>query len=135
VTYTPLLAETANATLSIRSPGAGGAVLSLTGQGRSPANLVAVGNQDFGTANIGQAAASDPRNDFTWSLRNDGDLATGSLQISNSNPTDFAIATDGCNGQSLLGTPAALFRSGSVRERRAPAAGIWSCTTRRTVRT
>jgi hypothetical protein len=103
VTFTPLLAEAANATLSIRSPGAGGAALAISGQGRSPANLVAEGNRDFGTANIGQAAATDPRNDFSWSLRNDGDLATGSLQISNSNASDFAVAADACNGQTLAG--------------------------------
>jgi hypothetical protein len=103
VTYQPLMAVPANATLSIQSPGAGGAALSLSGQGRSPANLVAIGNRDFATANIGQAAATDPRNDFTWSLSNDGDLATGLLQVSNSDAADFAVAADGCSGQLLLG--------------------------------
>ncbi|HKO93630.1 MAG TPA: choice-of-anchor D domain-containing protein, partial [Polyangiaceae bacterium] len=103
VTYRPITPEAADATLSIQSPGAGGAALSLSGQGRSPANLVAVGNRDFATANLGQAEATDPRNDFTWSLQNDGDLATGTLQVTNSNPTDFALAADACNGQSLPG--------------------------------
>jgi hypothetical protein len=103
VTYSPQAAEAVTATLSIQSPGAGGAALSLTGQGRAPANVVAEGNRDFGTASIGSQAATDPRNDFTWTIQNSGDLSTGTLQTSNSNPTDFTVIDDGCNGQSLAG--------------------------------
>jgi hypothetical protein len=103
VTYTPQAAEAVTATLSIQSPGAGGAALSLTGQGRSPASVVAEGNRDFGTASIASPTATDPRNDFTWTIQNGGDLPTGMLQTTNSNPTDFKVVTDGCNGQSIAG--------------------------------
>ena len=103
VTYSPQVAEAVTATLSIQSPGAGGAALSLTGQGRSPASVVAEGNRDFGTASIGTATATDPRNDFTWTVQNGGDLPTGRLTTTNSNPTDFALVSDSCNGQSLAG--------------------------------
>lgn len=103
VTFTPLSADAVSATLSIQSPAAGGAALSLTGQGRSPANLAAPGNQDFGTANIGQTAITEQRNDFAWTVTNAGDLASGLLQVTNSNPADFTVAADGCNGQSLAG--------------------------------
>ncbi len=99
--FTPLSGEAVSATLSILSPSAGGAALTLSGRGRSAANLVAVGNQDFGTANVAQAALTDPRNDFTWTLSNQGDLASGSLLVTNSNGTDFNLAADACNGQSL----------------------------------
>ena len=103
VSYTPQAAEAVTATLSIQSPGAGGAALSLSGQGRSPASVVAEGNRDFGTASIGSQTATDPRNDFTWTIQNGGDLPTGVLATSNSNPTDFAVVSDGCNGQSVAG--------------------------------
>jgi hypothetical protein len=103
VTYSPQAAEPVTATLSIQSPGAGGAALSLTGQGRSPASVVAEGNRDFGTASIGSTTATDPRNDFTWTIQNGGDLPTGMLQTSNSNPTDFVLVNDGCNRQSIAG--------------------------------
>ncbi|MEO8178234.1 MAG: choice-of-anchor D domain-containing protein [Deltaproteobacteria bacterium] len=103
VTYTPQAAEAVTATLSIQSPGAGGAALSLTGQGRSSASVVAEGNRDFGTASIGTPTATDPRNDFTWTIQNSGDLPTGTLQTRNSNPTDFPVVNDGCNGQSVAG--------------------------------
>jgi hypothetical protein len=103
VTYTPITAEAANATLSILSPGAGGAALPLTGQGRSLPNLVAVGNRDFGSANVGQKTPTVATNDFTWTLTNDGDLPTGSLQLSNSNTTDFTVNPDACSGQPLAG--------------------------------
>jgi hypothetical protein len=103
VTYTPRAAEPATATLSIQSPGAGGAALSLAGQGRSSASVVAEGNRDFGTASIGSQTATDPRNDFTWTIQNGGDLPTGTLATTNSNATDFAVVNDGCNGQSVAG--------------------------------
>jgi hypothetical protein len=103
VSYTPQAAEAVTATLSIQSPGAGGAALSLSGQGRSPASVVAEGNRDFGTASIGTATATDPRNDFTWTIQNGGDLPTGTLATTNSNPTDFAVVEDGCHGQSVTG--------------------------------
>jgi hypothetical protein len=103
VTYTPRAAEAVAATLSIQSPAAGGAALSLTGQGRSPASVVAEGNRDFGTASVGSQTATDPRNDFTWTIQNGGDLPTGTLQTSNGNPTDFRVVNDSCNGQSLAG--------------------------------
>ena len=103
VTYGPQAAEAVAATLSIQSPGAGGAALSLTGRGRSPAGVVAEGNRDFGTASIGSQTATDPRNDFSWTIQNGGDLSTGTLQTSNSNPTDFRVVNDGCNGQIVAG--------------------------------
>jgi len=103
VTYAPQAAEAVAATLSILSPGAGGAALSLTGQGRSPASIVAEGNRDFGTASTGSQTATDPRNDFSWIIQNGGDLPTGTLQTSNSNPTDFSVVNDGCNAQSVAG--------------------------------
>lgn len=84
------------ANLTVQSPGAGRAGMQLTGRGRQPASLSGTGNRDLGRANVGQDALTQPQNEFTWTLNNQGDLPTGTLTVQNDNPTEFTISNDSC---------------------------------------
>jgi hypothetical protein len=98
VTFLPTASGVFNGNLSVTSPGAGSTGLPLDGQGRSPATLSATTAQSFGTANIGQEALTEERNQATWVVANEGDLATGSLTFTNSNMAEFEVSANGCAG-------------------------------------
>jgi len=103
VRFTPAdnLPQAAN--LSVQSPGSGRAGLQLTGRGRQPAALSATGNRDLGRANVGQDALTQPENEFTWTVNNQGDLPTGTLAVENDNGAEFAIRDDSCSGSAVPG--------------------------------
>ncbi|HTV22590.1 MAG TPA: choice-of-anchor D domain-containing protein, partial [Polyangiaceae bacterium] len=91
------------ASLSVQSPGAGRAGLQLSGRGRQPPLLSATGNRDLGRANVGQDALTQPQNEFTWTVSNQGDLPTSTLGVANDNGAEFAIRDDSCSGSAVPG--------------------------------
>lgn len=91
------------ANISVQSPGAGRAGLEIRGRGRSAALLTAVGNRDLGRANLGQDALTQPDNEFTWNVNNEGDLASGTLQVTNDNAPEFEVRNDSCNNAQIAG--------------------------------
>jgi hypothetical protein len=103
VTFTPNDDLPQMANLTVQSPGAGRAGLQISGRGRLSASLLATGNRDLGRANVGQDALTQPQNEFTWTVNNQGDLPTGTLAVQNDNPDEFPIRNDSCSGSSLLG--------------------------------
>jgi hypothetical protein len=104
VRFTPDTSLEVIASLSALSPGAGQTGLEIRGRGRLAANLVAsAGNRDLGRANIGQQTLTQPANQFTWTVTNTGDLASGVLSVANDNPTEFLVSNDTCNQQSVPG--------------------------------
>ena len=102
VTFSPIDSEQIAANLSVQSPGAGEAALPLSGRGRVASNLSATGARDFGVATVGQMIVNDG-NQFTWTVTNDGDLASGSLQVVNTNPAEFIVSNDTCSNVSVPG--------------------------------
>jgi hypothetical protein len=103
VVFTPTTSLAAAANVSVQSPGAGRAGIELSGRGRAKATLAATGNRDMGRANIGQDAPTVPENEFTWTVTNGGDVATGALVVTNDNVQEFAVSADGCVGVELAG--------------------------------
>lgn len=103
VAFTPDDSTQVAANISIQSPGAGRAGLEIRGRGRRAALLTAVGNRDLGRANIGQDALTQSSNEFTWTVNNEGDLASGSLQVTNDNAAEFAVRNDSCNNAQIPG--------------------------------
>jgi hypothetical protein len=75
----------------------------MRGRGRLPATLTATGNREMGRANIGQDALTQPQNEFTWTVNNGGDLATGTLALQNNNPAEFEVRNDGCSNAAIAG--------------------------------
>jgi hypothetical protein len=111
------------ANLTVQSPGAGRAGISVSGLGRQPASLSATGNRDLGRAYVGQDTLTVPQNEFTWTVNNLGDLPTGTLALENDNPTEFAIRNDTCSGAALAGRASCdmtiRFRAGAAGNRSA----------------
>jgi hypothetical protein len=103
VSLAPTDSLSAAANVSVQSPGGGRAGIAVTGRGRQKAALSATGNRDLGRANIGQAALTAPENEFTWTVNNTGDLATGALALANDNPTEFGVTADTCTGLTIAG--------------------------------
>lgn len=103
VSLTPTDSLAAAANVSVQSPGGGRAGIAVTGRGRQNAALSATGNRDLGRANIGQAALTAPENEFSWTVNNTGDLATGALALANDNPTEFEVSADTCSGLVIAG--------------------------------
>lgn len=104
VTFVPVTSEQVSVNLSVQSSGVGETSLALIGHGRSPASLAAAtGNRDFASANVAQDALREPSNQFTWVLTNEGDLATGPLQIQNDNVPEFVVSNDTCSNASVAG--------------------------------
>jgi hypothetical protein len=103
VSFTPAdnLLQVAN--LSVQSPGSGRAGLQLSGRGRQPAALSATGNRDLGRANVATDALTQPENEFTWTVDNQGDLPTGTLVVDNDNGAEFVIRDDSCSGSVVPG--------------------------------
>lgn len=89
--------------ISVVSPSAGQAGLEIRGRGRAAAALVATGNRDLGRAIVGQEALTQPENQFTWTVNNQGDLATGVLSVANDNQAEFEVSNDTCNGATIAG--------------------------------
>ena len=103
VTFTPTSSDPIAANLSVQSPGAGETALSLSGRGRAAPNLTATNTRDLGRANVNQEALREPANQFTWTITNEGDLDSGALAVTNTNPTDFLISDDVCNAAAVAG--------------------------------
>jgi HYDIN/CFA65/VesB family protein len=103
VTFAPINSDAVTGSLSVQSPGAGETAVSISGRGRSAPHLGATGNRDFGVGIVDQQAINEAANQFTWALTNDGDLATGALQITNANPAEFVVSNDTCTGLSVPG--------------------------------
>jgi hypothetical protein len=103
VTFTPTTSELLNVNLSVQSPGAGETALSLSGRGRTAPSLTATGNRDFGSANVNEQPLTSPSNQFTWTVRNDGDIETGALAVENTNGAEFIVSNDACANVSVPG--------------------------------
>jgi hypothetical protein len=103
VTLTPTDSFAAAANVSVQSPGAGRAGIAIAGRGRQKAALAATGNRDLGRAYVGQAGLTAPENEFTWTVSNTGDLATGALALANDNFTEFVVGADTCSGLTIAG--------------------------------
>jgi hypothetical protein len=103
VTFTPISSEAISANLSVQSPGAGETALSLTGRGRTAPILTATNVRDFGSANVNEDAVTNPQNQFTWTLTNGGDLASGPLQVANGDAAEFIVSNDSCSNVSVEG--------------------------------
>lgn len=101
VAFTPNNSLQLVANLSVQSLGAGQAGLELRGRGRALPTLTAIGNRNLGTANIGQNALTQPENQFTWTVSNEGDLSTGVLAVTNSNSNEFEKTNDSCNNSQI----------------------------------
>lgn len=96
VAFTPTTNVATEARLSVLAANSGETGIALTGRGRLPSALAATTTErDLGRANLGQP--SGPANQFTWTVRNTGDLPSGALSVSNSNPDDFDISLDTCS--------------------------------------
>jgi hypothetical protein len=103
VTFTPTTSEALDVNLSVQSPGAGETALSLTGRGRTAPSLTATGNRDFGSANVNEPALTNPTNQFTWTVTNDGDLDSGPLTVENTNAAEFIVSNDTCANVPVVG--------------------------------
>jgi ASPM-SPD-2-Hydin domain-containing protein len=103
VTFAPTTSEALSVNLSVQSPGAGETALSLTGRGRTAPSLTATGNRDFGSANVNEQALTNPTNQFTWTVTNDGDMDSGPLAIENSNAAEFIVSNDTCANVPVVG--------------------------------
>lgn len=103
VRFSPDTALEVVTSLSVQSAAAGQTGIELRGRGRSAATLTATGNRDLGRANLGQATLTQPENEFTWTVSNDGDLPSGALQVANDNPTEFEQTNDTCSNAQLAG--------------------------------
>jgi hypothetical protein len=101
VAFAPDGSEPAVASISVQSSGAGRAGLAIRGRGRSPAALRATGTRDLGRANIGRPTTAANR--FTWTVNNDGDLASGALAVTRGSVAEFQIIGDTCSGAQLAG--------------------------------
>jgi hypothetical protein len=102
VSFTPTTSAAATARLSAESTGSGETGVALTGRGRLPATLAATTTErDLGRANIGQPSGSS--NQFTWTVNNGGDLASGVPTVTNSNAADFDIIEDSCSNSIVPG--------------------------------
>lgn len=103
VSFTPTTSEALDVNLSVQSPGAGETALSLSGRGRTAPSLTATGNRDFGSANVNEQALTNPTNQFTWTVTNDGDLDSGPLAIENTNAAEFIVSNDTCANVPVVG--------------------------------
>ena len=102
VTFNPVGSEQVAANLSVQSPGAGETATPLSGRGRVAPDLNATGTRDFGVATINEATLNEG-NQFTWTVTNDGDLASGPLQLTNTNGSEFVVSNDTCTNVSVPG--------------------------------
>jgi hypothetical protein len=90
------------ANVSVRSPGAGLAGLEIRGRGRSPAVLASTtGNRDLGRGNIGRQLTA--ANQFTWTVNNNGDLASGTVRVTRGSVNEFQISGDTCSNTQIAG--------------------------------
>jgi hypothetical protein len=102
VSFTPTTNVAIEARLSVQSASSGETGLAMNGRGRLAAALAtSTTERDLGRANIGEP--SGPANQFTWTIDNTGDLPSGALSVTNSNPGDFDITVDTCSGGPVPG--------------------------------
>jgi hypothetical protein len=102
VAFTPTTNVATEARLSVSASSSGETGIALTGRGRLPSALAATTTErDLGRANLGQP--SGLQNQFTWTVRNTGDLASGALSVTNENPDDFDITVDTCSDVAVPG--------------------------------
>jgi hypothetical protein len=112
VAFTPDSSDPLVANLSVQSPGAGRAGLQIRGRGRSRAVLAATGNRDLGRANIGRPPTA--ANQFTWTVNNNGDLASGALRVTRGSVTEFQISADTCSNAPIAGHSSCTMQIGFV---------------------
>ncbi|MEW5741367.1 MAG: choice-of-anchor D domain-containing protein [Myxococcota bacterium] len=87
------------------TPG-GAPTLTLQANVQAPAQLVSMQTaNDFMGQEVGTTSPS-----FVWTVSNAGDVPTGTLTTSNSDPTNFIVAADSCNGVSLMPMQSCLLR-------------------------
>ena len=103
VAFNPSTSELISANLSVQSPGAGETALPLSGRGRTPPNLTATNNRDFGQGNVNDDALREPANEFTWTVTNEGDLPSGPLAVVNDNGVEFVVVSDTCSNVAVPG--------------------------------
>jgi hypothetical protein len=97
VGFTPTIVGNRAATLTVNASPGGSVSATLAGTGlRPPAISGAPASLDFGRVEIG--AQTDAR---VWTITNSGDVATGALTFSNTNPSEVLVTND-CIG-SLAG--------------------------------
>jgi hypothetical protein len=101
VTFTPRNAMAVAARLLAVSGTLGEVGLELRGRGRAPARLEATTKHDFGMLVVGGAPAA--ANQLTWTVNNDGDLATGDLELAETNPYEFRVDENDCAGEPVPG--------------------------------
>jgi hypothetical protein len=99
VRFVPTGAGSRSATVQV-SGGAVSATGSATGSGLNTAALVVAANHDFGSVVDGAVSA-----DVTFTVRNTGDVASGTLStgLGGAAPGQFALGGDGCTGMTLAG--------------------------------
>ena len=90
--------EQAILTVTDSGPGASSATAALTGTPILPSNLALSGGPDLGTVMVGATSAA-----VTFTLKNTGDNASGSVTLTPSDPQFVLVtASDTCTGRNLL---------------------------------
>ena len=94
-TFTPTAAGTRVAAFSINTTPYDQATLTLTGKGTLAVLVISPTNNDFGNVNYGNAESAGPQ---TFTVTNNGDVASGAVTTGISGSGDFVISNDSCNG-------------------------------------
>jgi hypothetical protein len=98
VTFTPGGAGGRSGTLLVNGTPGGPGMASLTGNGlKSPSLSASPGSMDFMKVEIGVATTTK-----TWTITNNGDVATGAFTFTNSNPSEVVV-TNNCPASGLGG--------------------------------
>jgi streptogramin lyase len=77
--------------LSANAMVGGQALFGVTAHGIHPPSLVGVTRHNFGVVQTGVKSS-----DFTWTITNQGDLATGVPMLSNADPTELVVGPNTC---------------------------------------
>jgi streptogramin lyase len=93
VRFSPVVSGMRTATLSAYASIGGNPGLALSANGRRPAALSAITRHNFGAVAV--AATSPP---FTWTVTNNGEVATGALGLTNGNQSELLTSTSSCSG-------------------------------------
>lgn len=92
-----------SATLTASATPGSSPTLSLTANVQFPAQLAAAASNDFGGIEVGVNSST-----YVWTVQNTGDVATGTLNLANTNSTEFQVASSTCTGSLGAGASCAV---------------------------
>jgi len=91
VRFAPTVAGTQSATLGASATTGGAASLGLTGGGQRMAALTGTNSNNYGTMVIGNTSGT-----ANWTIVNNGDVATGTPTLINSNTVEVLVTSNNC---------------------------------------